>query len=282
MGNKLHSPEMCIAKKLKQSLSMLLTELFIFGREICCIQFLQECAVDRSEKLHFRITMFRSTLFILWPWGERTGQELCSCKLTGGNKLRTFSSAAKPTWPRYRKWALKSPSHFWTTMFFHGLCPLCNCNAEFRFQDFLWKLFFKNNWLSQIVTQSNLTSQCCTFTFLLTEPFKIKGNITFATNEVVYLPNFLVDLNWEKNRPCIAEHIISISKAELLKSQVMHCVTINCVAYLKCLHAEHVNHSKRPVKWTDHIRNKDVLDFKSDIIFQRRQWGVFNWSLIWD
>lgn len=41
--------------------------------------------------------------------------------------------------------------------------------------------------------QSNFTSQCCTFTFLLTKPFKIKGSITFATNEVVYLPNFLVD-----------------------------------------------------------------------------------------
>lgn len=35
------------------------------------------------------------------------------------------------------------------------------------------------------------------FTFLLTEPFKIKGGITFATNEAVYLPNFLVDCERE-------------------------------------------------------------------------------------
>lgn len=47
--------------------------------------------------------------------------------------------------------------------------------------------------------------------FFLTNLLRNKDSITSATNELVYLPNFLVSLNWEKNGPCIADQIISIS-----------------------------------------------------------------------
>lgn len=127
--------------------------------------------------------------------------------------------------------------------------------------------------------QSNFTCQCCTFTFLLAQPFKIKGSITFATNEVVYLLNFLVDLNWEKNRPCIAEHIISISKNRasklpgyILCDNTMPCSLPEMTACWTCKPFKEATEVNRPHYYT---LSRNVMEFKSDIIFNRRLCGDF-------